>query len=118
LSLNKENDSKIQDFSSPEVLKRDSSVKSGFFKNILSKFSASDSYSYNNENTYKKYTKLLWQECRTKILTTAVTVAAVISICTIVNFFDWHRALGIIRRACLLNGVGWDGHKGPVCILL
>ena len=94
--MNKENDSKIQDFSSPEVLKRDSSVKSGFFKNILSKFSASDSYSYNNENTYKKYTKLLWQECRTKILTTAVTVAAVISICTIVNFFDWSLGFEVI----------------------
>ena len=30
----------------------------------------------------------------------------------IVKFSDWQGVSSIIRRACLLNGVGVDGHMG------
>ena len=34
----------------------------------------------------------------------------------IVKFSDWQGASGM-RRACVLSGVGVDGHMGPGCIL-
>lgn len=101
MSLNKEAESKIKAFSPREVFGRDNSAKSGFCKNISSKFSGNGrrrdySYSYYNESPYKKRARLLWQEFRTKIITTAVTAAAVIAICTVANLFDWSLGFEVI----------------------
>ncbi len=99
--MNKMTESKIQAFSPREVLNRDNSAKSGFCKNISSRFSGNGrrndySYSYYNESPYKKRARLLWQEFRTKIISTAVTGLAVIAICTVVNLFDWRLGFEVI----------------------
>ncbi len=101
MSLNKGTDSKIQAFSPREVYDRDSSAKSGFCKNISSRFSQKDrggykTCSYYSESSYKGRVKLLWQEFKNKIITTAITATAVIAICAVVNFFDWSLGFEVI----------------------
>lgn len=92
--LNKENEGKVQTFTPEEVFGNDSSAKSGFWKNILSRFLKNNRNC--SESQYKKNVGNLWQEFKSKIISTVVIVAFVIVICTVVNLLDWRLGYEII----------------------
>ncbi len=91
MNLSNETESRVKTFSPEKKSDYDSSEKSEFWKNILSKFVKSGKGSQ-----YKKSVQKLWKEFQAKIISTVVTALVVITICAVVNLFDWSLGYEVI----------------------
>ncbi len=101
MNLNNETESRFESFSPEETVNFDNATKSEFGRNILGKFSLKGKVFDRlcrcyNESKYKKSVKRLWQEVRIKVISTVISVAAVIAICLVVNLFDWSLGYEVI----------------------